>query len=430
MRVLIVAAALLASACVSAPAPPVAQRSPTPSPSASGAPVDRVAGWTADLDALLAARDNIHPDGWHGQPRAAWLAQADAVKASLPALTDAQALVAVVRLAAAPSYGGRDGHSGIFPFVGATHAFPLQLWQFPAGLVVTGASPPYADLVGATVVAVNGHPAAEVLRAVEPLTPRDNPSSLLAYSTLYLRSPDLLVGLGLIDRVGPTSFSLVDRAGRRRTQAIAPVPAAVDNTFAGGAPHTLPTGPSPWLARQHEVLWSSYLADSRTLYVQYNQVRPVPGDALSSLLARARRPDVDRVVLDLRNNGGGDNHNNAALEEVLADPSIDRKGHLLVLIGRLTFSAAANLATDLEQSTSAVFVGEPLGGSPNLYGDADPIALPWGGLTLYMATRYWERSTPDDPRVTIEPDVRVPLTLSDWLAGRDPVLAAATRFRL
>ena len=41
-----------------------------------------------------------------------------------------------------------------------------------------------------------------------------------------------------------------------------------------------------------------------------------------------------------------------------------------------------------------------------------------------MAARYWERSTPDDPRITIEPEIRAELTADDYFAGRDPVLEA------
>ena len=110
------------------------------------------------------------------------------------------------------------------------------------------------------------------------------------------------------------------------------------------------------------------------------------------------------------------------------DPAIDQPGRLTLLIGRLTFSAAANFATEIEQTTGATFVGEAMGGSPNLYGDVRPSRLPFGPLgpiDVYVATRYWVKSTADDPRITIEPDVAVPLSSTDYLAGRDPVLEAA-----
>ena len=130
---------------------------PTPrssSPAASAA-LDRVAGWRADIDALLDARDHVHPDGWHGMKRADWVAAADAVKATIPTMTDDQALVGLVRLAAMPSWNGRDGHSGIFPFVpdGGTHDYPVRWWWFSDGLVITAARAPNGDLVGSRVEA-------------------------------------------------------------------------------------------------------------------------------------------------------------------------------------------------------------------------------------------------------------------------------------
>src|SRR6267143_154269 len=52
------------------------------------------------------------------------------------------------------------------------------------------------------------------------------------------------------------------------------------------------------------------------------------------------------------------------------------KGHLFVITGRLTFSAAMNLASRLEHETHATFVGEPTGSRPNHYGEAVTLTLP------------------------------------------------------
>ena len=151
------------------------------------------------------------------------------------------------------------------------------------------------------------------------------------------------------------------------------------------------------------------------------------GDAtavISEIRERAQADDVERVVIDLRHNSGGDNTTLAPLELALRDPAIDRPGKLYAIIGRVTFSAAANFATDLEGATSVTFAGEDMGGSPNLFGDTRPVTLPDSGQILRMAARYWERSTPDDMRITIEPEIRAELTADDYFAGRDPVLEA------
>jgi hypothetical protein len=423
---------LAAAACgpSTVPATGSAGASGLPSlPTTSGAPSSSpgvAASLRDDLDAMLEARDTIHPDGWHGMARTAWLAEADAAVSRAAGSSDDERLVELLRLAAMPAWAGRDGHSGIFPFGGdsGTHLLPLRWWRFTDGLVITAARPPHEDLVGARVEAIEGRPIDEVLALVEPLVPRDNPSNLLAYSTIYLRVAELLAGLGVLDSVGPATFTVTDRDGMRRDVVIDPVPAETDDAWQPGAPHRLPPTDAPWLRDQDAVLWWEYLAESRTLFVQFNAVRTPPSGVVNEIVERAKAEDVDRVVVDIRHNGGGDNTTLHAFEQALRDPAIDQPGRLFVLIGRLTFSAAANFATDLETTTSAVFAGEAMGGSPNLYGDVRRVPLPASGLSLFMAARYWERSTPDDPRITIEPTIVAELSSADYFAGRDPVLAA------
>jgi len=394
--------------------------SPVPSPS-----LDRVAGWRADIDALLAARESLHPDPWHGMARADWVAAADAVKARIPELTDDAALVELVRLAAMPGWNGRDGHTGIFLTPGSgVHAYPLRMWRFTDGLVITAARAPYEDLVGSRVTAIGGRPIDEVLRLVEPLSPRDNDSSLLAFAPRYAGVSEILAGLGVIDRAGPALFSVVGRDGKARDVTIDPITVDEDVAWHGGQPLRLPPTDAPWLRDQAKTLWWSYLADHRTLFVQYNSVESGINGVADEILARAQQDDVARVVVDLRHNGGGDNTTMGPLEDVLRDPAINRPGRLVVLIGRITFSAAANFATDLEQSSAATFAGEAMGGSPNLYGDAREVALPYGDQSVFVATRYWQRSTPEDQRITIEPDIAADLSSADYFAGHDPVLQA------
>jgi hypothetical protein len=72
-------------------------------------------------------------------------------------------------------------------------------------------------------------------------------------------------------------------------------------------------------------------------------------------------------------------------------------------------------------------IGEPPGGSPSQWGDFAPFVLPNVGLEVLVATQYIERGRDGDTRAALEPHLRVELSSVDWLAGRDPVLAAALR---
>jgi hypothetical protein len=419
---LIVVIAVLGAACgSSAPSASMAPQGAPTTPAATAA-----GGFRADVETMLRARDTIHPDGWFGMDRSEWIAAADEVAGRAETLSDDQRLVELVRLAAMPTWNGHDGHSGIWPFTPAdgTHLYPVRWWRFPEGLVITAARAPYEDLVGARVEAIGGRPINAVLALVEPLAPRDNPSNLLAFSTLYLRVSELLAGLGVIEEVGPTPFTVVGRDDVRRDVTIEPVTPVASDAWDSGLPHRLAPTDAAWLRDQDETLWWMFLEDSGTLFIQFNAVRGDATEVISEIRERAQDDDVGRVVIDLRHNSGGDNTTLNPLELALRDPTIDRPGKFFATIGRVTFSAAANFATDLEGATSVTFAGEDMGGSPNLFGDTRPVSLPNSGQTLRMAARYWERSTPDDTRITIEPEIRAELTADDYFAGRDPVLEA------
>jgi len=428
--------ALVVTACggsvaspTSAPshAAPGSSSSPAATVVPSGSPT-RAEAWRIAIDTLIAERERIHPNPYQGIEKATYLAAADELAEQISNLNDDQALAGITRLAAMPGWNGREGHSGIFPFLpeDGTHAYPLRFWRFSDGLVITTARPPYEDLIGSRVTAVAGKPISEVMALVEPMAPRDNPSNLLAYGPLYMRQSELLAGVGVIERVGPAVFSVVDRDGTARNETVEPIPAADDVVWTNALPLILPTRDAMWLHDQDERIWWRFLEDSKTLYVQYNEVMST-GSAADDILARVAQGGVERVVVDLRNNGGGDNHTYGQLLEALQDPLIDRPGRLIVLIGRLTFSAAGNFATEVDAKTDAVFVGEAMGSSPNMYGDVRRSPLPTIGLDVYIASTYHQMSTADDPRITIEPDAAVPYSSDDYFSDRDPQLEAAIR---
>ena len=96
---------------------------------------------------------------------------------------------------------------------------------------------------------------------------------------------------------------------------------------------------------------SAYLADSRTLYFAYNSCRDLPDRPLSAFAAGlwdiVRKNPVEKLVIDLRNNGGGDSSIlDPFIGELAAAKEINRKGRLFVIVGRRTFSSAILNALD------------------------------------------------------------------------------------
>jgi hypothetical protein len=400
---------------------------PAPAGSTSTATA-AAAGAQQDLDRLLASLERTHPNPWHGIDRTTFVAALTRLKAHLPTLTAAQAIEGAKRLVAQISRNGRDGHMLAIPVEGREgKILPIRVYGFAEGWYVTDALAPYQDLVGRRITQLGGHPIADVLSAVEPLVPRDGPATVLAFLPIYLLRVDVLRGLGLVGE-GPVRVTIASPRGEE-TVGLDPVPFADFTSWAGdrGSIELPVRARTLYLSNEREVFWTRYLSGSRTLYARYVQVHGPPPDVVAQFRERAAKQDVDRVVVDLRQNGGGDNNTYGALLRALQSEPINRPGRLFVITDRLTFSAAANLCTELEQTTSATFVGEAMGGGLNFWDDVTWVTLPHFAIPLRVgiSTRYWQKSTPDDPRLTIEPDIGAPVRASDYFADKDRALEAA-----
>jgi hypothetical protein len=99
---------------------------------------------------------------------------------------------------------------------------------------------------------------------------------------------------------------------------------------------------------------------------------------------------------------------------------INRKGHLFVLIGPFTFSAAMSNAAHFRQKTAATLVGLPIGEKPNSYQEARRTTLPNSHLTLSYSVRLYKFVETGENM--IRPDREIETTWADFKAGCDPVL--------
>jgi hypothetical protein len=415
--------------CSPAPSSAPTSNDASASGTAGHSPTDaRLAGWRSDLDQLLPGMEAIHPDPFHSTPRPALQAAVDELRAEVAGLSDDEVMVGVLRVVALVSADGRDGHTGAFIWgedsAYPVHSLPLRLWFFADGLYVVDALPPYDDLVGSRVDSIAGRNVADAQAAIEPLVPRDNDETVILLTPRYLLIPEVLHGLRIIDEVGSVELGLTNAAGARVMQAVEPIPMAEYNAWAGPYGLHLPDDPDvPYLSRTQEVLWWTRLQGTSDLYVQYNRVEDLASTLLDRLRAAAASDEVDRIIVDIRHNFGGQTFAYPPLLRVLTSFGV-RSKPLFVISGRNTFSAACLFAAEVDRETGALFVGEPMGGSPNLYGNARSLVLAYSGLAITVATEYFIRSTPDDERLTIEPDLLVPLTSTDYFAHRDPSLAA------
>src|SRR5258708_16910972 len=103
------------------------------------------------------------------------------------------------------------------------------------------------------------------------------------------------------------------------------------------------------LAREHEDkhYWFTYLPEHRVVYFQFNLVINGEGETLADFAGRLatalEQPDVQRLVIDLRNNTGGDNTLLRPLLVALIRSRVNLRGGIFAIVRPTTFSAAQHL---------------------------------------------------------------------------------------
>ncbi len=391
---------------------------------------DPVAAWTEDVFHLVSELERLHPDPFFGCPQTEFEEGVDAFLAQIEGSGEQNATVELMRLMARLSSKGRDGHAAVWPM--RARYLPLQLYRFDDGWFVVDAQPEQSAWIGARVVSLGGVPVEEACKRLEPLLTRDNEWSLLPKLGMALVCGDVLAGVGVVADPARVRVELA-RDGASKVVELPASPLNLHQLW--GRPELPARAGVTWLEGRESSWRLQVFEAERALYVQYNEVRAqaADGQLLSDfgreLVRVFAERELERVIVDVRCNGGGDNTTFGPLIAALQSSSIDRPGVLFGLIGRATFSAAGNFVTVLERDTKAILVGEPTGGAPNQYGDAETVLLPnHPDVLVRIATRY-HQFAPGDARLTHEPEVAVPLSSQDYFAGRDPALQAALTYQ-
>jgi tetratricopeptide (TPR) repeat protein len=395
--------------------------------------------WKYDLDYLVRRMEKVHYNLYAKVSREKFQETVNELKANISSLKDEEIGVAIQRILALVG----DGHTMswgqttlVWPVMGKTPRprYPIDLYLFKEGLYVRGISPEYAEIAGCKVEHIGNASVENALAAIEPLCSRDNAMGVKMQSPILLTDPAVLSYLKLADDMSHVALTVKKPTGEEVTVDLKPVPldpAAVKNFIKANAAAKSPEVLS--FKRNDEKFWFEYLPGKSLVYFQFNAVGNKPEESLEHFCGRLftfiNQNPVKCLVIDMRNNGGGNNYlNRSLIHGLIRCDKVNRPGHLFVLVGRRTFSAAMNCSVDMERNTNAIFVGEPTGSSPNFVGETTVLVLPCSGFRLSCSSLYWQSSVPTDHRTWIAPELTAEPSIEAFANNRDPGLEAVFEY--
>ena len=398
--------------------------------------VTTTAGRQRDLDYIANTLPQLDHNFFDQLDRGTYQQAVASLQARVTTATDAEFYVGLEQLVAM----SKDMHTNLNLAYGYG-LLPLSLYWFEDGLFVTAAAPEYAKTIGMQLIAVNGMPIDQVEQLVGATFPYANNQWFHSQIPVYVTSFFELKGLDIIPAglaAVPMTFQTL--SGEQFTATIG----NSSNAKVTGIP-----GPTPdYLQNPNSYYWYTYFAANRMIYAKYNVCEDDPHGITvaaysAQILQTLDKQPVDTVVIDFRENGGGNEYLlyplGAGLFQRLASLRANPNFRIYLVIDQGSFSSGmytpmafkSGFLASVEHipmpDTSGVMyvIGEPTGGKPIGFADVVGFTLPYLGASGYYSTDYIDQNEgviPDLP--SFNPDIYVPTRSTDYFAGFDPVMAA------
>lgn len=377
--------------------------------------------WQADLDQMAEELPLLHKNLFYKQSRDEFIAGIDRLKKRIDNLDTLPAVMEISRIVA--SLG--DAHTTVA--LPQFNRLPFACYWFKEGIFITAALDKYPELIFHRLVAIAGMSIDNVVSRLSGIISHENKHFLMAQLPEYLICVEILLGLAIISEVDQITITVEDQLHETRELTMATIkmddwpPAAGENGSA-------PTAKLPLYRKNRDQhFWREFDPPNNLLYLNYNSCKDMPNHPVDQFARETIREiesngEITRLVIDLRNNGGGNSELFKKFLQWLSKyPRLNQPGRLFVVVGRDTFSSALLNAYFLKFNTQAVFVGDATGGKPNCYGEVKYLTLNSSGLYIRYSTKYYHL-VDDDALPSFMPDMTFEVTFDDYQRNIDPCM--------
>lgn len=393
--------------------------------------------WQSDLRFLQTTVHKEYPFLFKKVTAKAFDEEVEKLYQAIPSLQPHEIVTGFSRIVALFQYGHTDVifDNKIVPF----RRLPVNFYQFSDGIYLQAVTRDYTQTVGAKVLKIGDMSINDVLKAISPVVPSENEQYFKGHASFYLRIPEILHAQKVIPTLTNKIKFTLEKNGKIFEQTF-----EAKESFKANMQYGFIKTDSLWLDARtggktplylknlDKIYFYEYLPESKTVYVRHSQIQDDPSEAIPAFYARVfdfiEKNDVEKLVLDVRLNGGGNNYKNKPIVTGVIQSKINKKGQFFVILGRRTFSACQNLVNELHNYTNAIFVGEPTSENINFYGDNRRVELPKSKLNVALSFAWWQDKPQWENDDWLAPNVASEMSFEDYRTNHDPILETALNF--
>lgn len=377
--------------------------------------------WKEDLEIYKKSLEEKHIDLYNTITKDEFENEWNKIYKNVETLNDFEIILKLMHLTRRVN----DGHTSVSLRNMPIHRFPLEVKFIDDKWRVVKVSNEHSNLLKLSLVAIDGIPIEELSTKVsEAAQFVENEHSQIVRTGEYMNISELLYALHITKKEHQAVFTFLDT----NNQKIKATLTAIDtDSLIKTTDFVHLTVGIPEITKPNDssfnYLWFTPIKNTKALYINFEsyptfEEMQVFGGKLVNYISKNQ---LEQIVIDMRNNGGGDLYVGVVLAYALnlAD-SIDWKNGVLVLTSNKTFSAGTSNAALFKQLLNAKLVGQPTGSNPNGYQDMDSFTLPSSKLVITYSKRLFRLS--DKANTALQPDIIINQKENDLFNNIDTVL--------
>ena len=377
--------------------------------------------WVVDIDYYKTKLEQNHIDLYNNISQVEFEKEIKQIKSTLNTKNDAEVIIDLMRLTRKIG----DGHTAFSLRGVETHIFPIEIYKVNGQWRVIKATSKHKNLLGKVLTKIDGKSISQITSEVSEVAQYvENTQSEIIRTGEYLMISELLFGLDITSNEINADFTLLDEKSIESTVTLR----AINNKdyYVNTDFHyyeiKIPEIQKPTDIK-HDFLWFSPIENTSAIYIKFESYPSFEEMEKfgQSVLNFINKNKIKQMVIDLRNNGGGDYFVGIFLAYYLnlAD-SIDWKSGVYVLTDKVTFSAATSNASQFRQMLNAKIVGEPTGSNPTGYQDMGQFTLPNSGIVVTFSKRLFRFQ--DNVTQGVQPDVLIEYDWKSYSNGIDNMM--------
>ncbi len=388
---------------------------------------DKNIDWNSDIEYIKVELPKNHYNLYMVKSEQDFISGLDEIYKIQNQLSDFEVAVKLQQLIA--TLGDSHTTLSLDPFLDYNKILPIGLMWFSDGLWIQSTTKSNETILGAKLIEINGRAISEIIDSLSTISAIDNQASIKKSAPKIIPAVQFLEYFGFA--IQPEIKLTLEQNGETVYYTIHPEKMNKNNMV-----RVLPNPIPLCYQNTRTPFWYKVLTKDNVFYIQYNKCwsREYPpsgfkGDSQKlpsfskfhkAIVDSIKKNDFNKVVFDIRFNGGGNSYQGTKLvEELSTIDKIKSKGKLYVITGRDLYSSAIINIMDFTNMTNAILVGEETSGKPNHLGEIRSFKLPSSALSLQYSTKYFKRT--DKDLKTITPDKIIESSFTDFKNGKDPV---------